>query len=976
MSANQSATVGSLDMGAFTLNMGVAATTTGTGDVTGIVKRQHTFTNGVEYSFGNQYTNLNFLGVSGSTKPTWISCKISIGSVPTWRSEAIKRYYSFAQSGGTDRMIVKLHYLDSELHDAETDETQLVFWDAYDPALTQNNFVLTFPRNQNDKDATNNWVQLTGPAINYLATSSSLDVKQWGLSYSNVSVHKWIGLGSVSYPGDWSLPGHWEGGVPAEGDDVLSPASLPAGNSGYPYRNLLQVLSPAKAKSVEIESGAILNANGYNITVSGYGDTWVNNGTFTAGSGTVIFNHGNENDVVTLKGTTNFNNLTVSSKTFLQAASGSTTRIEGIFNAESDSKLDFISNTNAVEYNGSASQNIVNQPTESSAGYNHLILSGSGTKTFSPDVLKIYGNLTTNAAVSTTGNTLTIIGSAAQNITGTISPTLNNLTISNTSGTVTSSVDLTCSGNFTNSGEFDMTSSLLAVAGTITNTGIVKTASQSASPLPSGKTWGGTVQYYNSSGIQTAVEGTFNNLTFSNTSGTQTALGNLTVNGTLTTTAGGLLNMAVNQLLGTLSTINNGGTIQTQNTSAAPIPANKTWGGTIQYNALAGGQSVIAGTYNVLTLSNTGGTQTAGGDISATTFNTTAGGTINMETNSLTVTNNTHSGILRTQNTTATPFTAGLSWGGTVIFDGTSGQTLPTPSSTFNNLTISNTTGVTAAANQTVNGILNLSVANPDATHGSLDMSTYTLNLGASATTTGIGDVTGIITRTAFSINTIYTYGNAKQYLFFPNTPGQTLPGEITVRISLLSTPPVWVTDGTRRLYEISQTGGTGTKALFRVNYLDSELAGGIDESLLSFWSRAYQNDELITDEGWSDYNSAENWITLSDVDFVFLPEGLGNFEVTLAPTSQIFKTWNGSQNTTDWNTASNWTPNGVPTSTLGIVIPNVSSSNNFSPDLPVDAEGQYIIIQNGGILNTVSNAELTLSGNGNVWSTEAGASL
>ncbi|MBK6285284.1 MAG: hypothetical protein IPF54_23900 [Draconibacterium sp.] len=151
------------------------------------------------------------------------------------------------------------------------------------------------------------------------------------------------------------------------------------------------------------------------------------------------------------------------------------------------------------------------------------------------------------------------IGSAAQSINGTISPALNNLTISNTSSTVTSSVDLTCSGNFTNSGEFDMTSAVLAVAGTITNTGTVKTASQSASPLPSGKTWGGTVQYYNSTGNQTAVDGTFNNLTFSNTSGIQTASGNLTVNGTLTTTLGGFLNMATNQLLGTLSTINNGG---------------------------------------------------------------------------------------------------------------------------------------------------------------------------------------------------------------------------------------------------------------------------------------------------------------------------------------------------------------------------------------------------------------------------------
>jgi hypothetical protein len=971
-SANPTAIKGSLDMDSFTLNMGADATTTGTGDVTGIVKREHTFLDGIEYSFGNQFTNLNFLGVTGSTKPNWISCKIEIGTAPSWRVEAINRFYSFAQSGGNDRMIVKLHYLDSELHDSENDETELVFWDAYDPALTPINFVLTYPRNHNDYDVTNNWVELVGPAINYLATSATLDVKQWGLSYSNITTHKWIGLGSVSYPGDWSLPGHWEGGVPHEGDDVLIPATLPTGNSGYPYRNLLPVISPAKANSVEIESGAVLNSNGYNITVSGSGNAWINNGTFTAGSGTIIFNHGDVNEVVNLNGTTSFNNLTVNSKTFLQAASGSITRIGGTFDVESDSKLDFTSNANTVEYNGSATQNIVNQPAESAAGYYHLLFSGSGTKTLSPNELKIYGNLTTNAAVSATGNTLIFNGVAAQSITGTSSPTINNLTISNSTSPVTSAIDLTCSGNFTNSGDFDMTSAALEVAGSVTNTGTVKTASVSASPLPSGKTWGGTVQYYNSTGNQTAIDGTFNNLTFSNISGTQTATGNLTVNGALTTTSGGFLNMGTYQLAGTLSTINNGGTIQTQNTSATPIPTGKSWGGAVQYNALAGGQTVMDGSYNILTLSNTGGTQTASGDISATTFNTTSSGTVNMGTNALTVTNLTHLGILRTQNTSSTPFTAGLTWGGTVVFDGTVGQTMP--SSTFNNLTISNTAGVTAATNQTVNGVLNLSVANPDATHGSLDMATFTLNLGANANTIGIGDVTGTITRISFTTNTIYTYGNANQYVFFPAISGQTLPTSFSLRVTLLATAPDWVANSTKRLYEIAQTGGADTKAIFRANYLDSELASGVDESLLSFWQNVFPfGGANILERGWSDYNSQENWISFSDANFGAIPDDLGYFMIAIAPTQFEIRTWNGSQGTTNWNTPTNWTPQGVPSSSLGIIIPDVINSNNYSPDLPVDATGKYIIIQNNGILNAATDAAFTLSGNGNVWSTESG---
>jgi hypothetical protein len=47
-----------------------------------------------------------------------------------------------------------------------------------------------------------------------------------------------------------------------------------------------------------------------------------------------------------------------------------------------------------------------------------------------------------------------------------------------------------------------------------------------------GEASGGTVQYDATSGGQTIMAGTYNNLTLRNTSGTQTASGVLTVNGT------------------------------------------------------------------------------------------------------------------------------------------------------------------------------------------------------------------------------------------------------------------------------------------------------------------------------------------------------------------------------------------------------------------------------------------------------------
>ncbi len=147
-----------------------------------------------------------------------------------------------------------------------------------------------------------------------------------------------------------------------------------------------------------------------------------------------------------------------------------------------------------------------------------------------------------------------------------------------------------------------------------------------------------TVEYTVLTGAQVVSSAIYNNLKLNNTSGTNTTGGNVTVNGTLTTTAGGTLNLGTNQLLGTLSTVTNGGTIQTQNTSATPVPTGKTWGGTVQYNATTGGQTVMAGTYNNLTLSNTSNTQTASGSITVNaTLTTTAGGAFAIGSNILTL---------------------------------------------------------------------------------------------------------------------------------------------------------------------------------------------------------------------------------------------------------------------------------------------------------------------------------------------------
>ncbi|MDD5508895.1 MAG: DUF2341 domain-containing protein, partial [Bacteroidales bacterium] len=84
----------------------------------------------------------------------------------------------------------------------------------------------------------------------------------------------------------------------------------------------------------------------------------------------------------------------------------------------------------------------------------------------------------------------------------------------------------------------------------------------------------------------------------------------LTVNDALITTSGDVLNLgdlgAGVILGGTLTTLTNNGKIQTAIPtvkSATPIPAGKTWGGTVEYNG-SGAQTAVGGTYTTLKINN------------------------------------------------------------------------------------------------------------------------------------------------------------------------------------------------------------------------------------------------------------------------------------------------------------------------------------------------------------------------------------
>jgi hypothetical protein len=198
--------------------------------------------------------------------------------------------------------------------------------------------------------------------------------------------------------------------------------------------------------------------------------------------------------------------------------------------------------------------------------------------------------------------------------------TYNNLKLNNISGTNTAAGNIIVEGTLTTTagGTFDLSTYTLSGGFTTANSGTLKTSNTSLTPITTGKTWAGTVEYASSIGGQTFMAGTYNNLTFSNSSGTNTASGNVTVNGTFTTTNGGTI-----QTVATTLTLNSivvcGGTIASSGTS------------TVVYGLSTGGTNILGGTYKNLTIANTSGTYTACGNITMSlVLKKSNGGTLSM----------------------------------------------------------------------------------------------------------------------------------------------------------------------------------------------------------------------------------------------------------------------------------------------------------------------------------------------------------
>ncbi len=381
----------------------------------------------------------------------------------------------------------------------------------------------------------------------------------------------------------------------------------------------------------------------------------------------------------------------------------------------------------------------------------------------------------------------------------------------------------------------------------------------------------GTIIFTGASGsIAGSSAKVFNNLTINNGASITEAAGagNITINGNYT-------NDGTFSQDTSLST-SFGGTTQSLSGAGSTTFGSVTVQGTSTLNA--GSHNItVAGTFSVSSPNGTfnGGTATvtfAGSSVMGAGagtynfFNLTISGTLSNATNgkSFNVQGNwTNNGT----------YTKGIE---TITFNGSASQSIGGSSpTTFNNLTINNSTGVTLTVNATVSGNLGL-------TNGDLNTGSSTLFMGNGATSSGTTDVVGNVNRSDLNGGTTRSFGNP--FVQITITVGTV--SDITV--NLVRSAPSDFRNALSRTYTITPNGGTSLTATLQLHYLDYELNGNT-EANLELWRK----DSTL---GWQDKgkdpiggsDTTNNWVKLSSVS-QFSPWTLG----TSAPTDVALMSFN-----------------------------------------------------------------------------------
>lgn len=421
------------NLNSYVLNLGATATVTGEGDVTGKVSRTQTFVNNTTYAFSNANMTLNFTdGGSASNLPTKVTVISTRGTKglhadkdvadngnPAIGGAAVQRLWQILRTGGqaAARFTVRFPYQDTELNG--NTEGNLVTWDHHldNPAYAG---ITPHEHGKTNNDATNNFVELANHSLFYLTTEgSTTNTKYWMLSDQITTNNTWLGAADIpAGQSNWNSTSNWTSGVAPTANDhvVIEPVGVAARNPEF-------VSGSYSFGSMEIKSGAEVDAGAATITLNNGPATagnvtgsWLNNGTFNAGTSTVIFNAGVDN-LATLAGNTNFHNVTVNTGKTLRLEQNAVMRIAGTLTV--NGALDATQSENTVVFNGTTDQTVPATTTDnSSAAYHTLELAGAGVKSFEATP-SIKGNLIKSGTSTVTiPSQFNFNGTAAQSIAG------------------------------------------------------------------------------------------------------------------------------------------------------------------------------------------------------------------------------------------------------------------------------------------------------------------------------------------------------------------------------------------------------------------------------------------------------------------------------------------------------------------------------------------------------------------------------
>ena len=675
-------------------------------------------------------------------------------------------------------------------------------------------------------------------------------------------------------------------------------------------------------------AGVVFTTGGQNL------GNWTCNAVF--GSSTPV----GLNSALTINGTFSFPNATpdfyTTSAGVLNFASGSTFTQNGTSGARifGSGSCTFQSGSNAIvgSTTGLAStgaNGAIQTTTRSFSGAANYTFNNSTTAQAMGDALDGAGGpgktgaITGNVLITNnTGTGATLGANAIINSPGTF-----NVGIAATSAATLSASTFTISGtgsfgllgNGATTGSTLNTANATGVNGTVLVSGAVNLNNSGNNNTSFG--FNGTVAQTTG----TLLPATVNNLSISNTfSGavatpSVTLSSSVTVAGTTTTTGTSPVGVVS---IGAANTLTINGAITT--TASKLI-------GTSTSNLVIGGSGAISavslflsggGALNNFTINRSATTATIGTPLTVSGTYTSTAGVIAMGANTLTLNGNIAFGAATL--TATGPFAIGGSGTITGSLLGTSnplaftGITMNRAAASLtlgSNVTVSNTTGLTLTAGNIVLGTFNL-------TSTGTQLGTGSATSMIVATSTGLAFNTYAIGATALKT---YPIGDGTNYTPVTLTfSANTVTGTVGARVTASVHPQIDLTgapqaDYINRYWSFTTTGLTNYTYSSTFTYVAGDIVGTQTNMKL--------NRILLPPGTWVEdaTSTAASNVLTSTTGLTQATGPLNANEYTgRKEPSAISYVWNGTTN--DWNTATNWTPNGVPTGADNVTINGTSA--------------------------------------------------